>query len=180
VKVRGGDNIVTCFDVDGIYEVQKDSLIITIRRILKIKKNKTPLFIEPAVLFLAYMVDRQVKNLTLLHRLYGIDIFLEKKNWETCTSEDEEQTVVLSTLIDLMIAHFQPILGKLEKVPGPKEKIILRTCDLKKKYIKLEHRTKTFNDVRLENNSENMEKIQPMIESYKGRSRRIDESRLQN
>lgn len=77
VKVRGGDNIVTCFDIDGIYEVQKDSLIITIRRILKIKKNKTPLFIEPAVLFLAYMVDRQVKNLTLLHGLYGIDVFIE-------------------------------------------------------------------------------------------------------
>jgi len=49
----------------------------TIRRIFKIKKSKTLLFIEPALLLIAYVVDRQVKNLILLYGLYGIDIFIK-------------------------------------------------------------------------------------------------------
>lgn len=40
-------------------------------------KSKSPLFIEPAVLLIAYVVNRLVENLVFLHGLYGIDIFIE-------------------------------------------------------------------------------------------------------
>lgn len=51
----------------------------TIRRLLNIKKNKVPLFIEPSVLFLAYVIDLNRKNLIVLHGLYGIELIIT--NW---------------------------------------------------------------------------------------------------
>ena len=50
--------------------------MITIRRVIKITKNKVPFFIEPSVLFLAYVIDLKRKNLLLLHGVYGIDLLI--------------------------------------------------------------------------------------------------------
>jgi hypothetical protein len=66
-NLKGGENIVDCIKENGVYEVQKDSLMITIQRLLNIKKNKVPFFIEPSVLFLAYVIDQRIKNLRILH-----------------------------------------------------------------------------------------------------------------
>ena len=52
--------------------------------------------------------------------------------------------------------------------------------DFKNRYINLEHRTKTLADVRIEDHSKNMDLVQPIIENYENKNKKIHESRVQN
>lgn len=73
-KVRSGENIKECVSKESVYEVHYSSLILTINSMLKIKGNTNLIFIEPAVLFLAYMVDRKLKNTMLIKGMFGFKI----------------------------------------------------------------------------------------------------------
>ena len=54
--VRGGD-ILECVEETGIYEVEDPTLMFTIRKVLKLGQTDGPIFIEPAVLVLSYVVS---------------------------------------------------------------------------------------------------------------------------
>ena len=50
--------------------------MITIRRVLGIKTNKVPLFIEPSVLLFAYTIHQSLKNQIAFQGLYGIELLI--------------------------------------------------------------------------------------------------------
>lgn len=62
--LRGGD-ILECVEETGIYEVEDPALMLTIRKVLKLSQTDGPIFVEPAVLFLSYLVNQTFKNLAL-------------------------------------------------------------------------------------------------------------------
>jgi hypothetical protein len=53
--------------------------MITIGRLLNIKKNKVFLFREPSVLFLAYGIDLTIKNRIVLHELYKLELIITNR-----------------------------------------------------------------------------------------------------
>jgi len=55
-----GDDIVDSIERDGVYEVPNSSLMLTDRKLLKIKGNKLPIFAEPSIVFLAYVIDSRI------------------------------------------------------------------------------------------------------------------------
>jgi hypothetical protein len=259
-----GKILLIALKKNGVYEVQKDSLMITIRRLLNIKKNKVPLFIEPSVLFLAYVIDLRIKNLIILHGVYGLDLIvtngvqiiiksgisialmlllralqpiimipnlatyglsgvlsfvlltsndfkcdnyfyqlpqfiedgisyidrpvisnekiyvkghqdlpimkLDKIPTQICDNNSED--IALNKFIELIIDRFAPIIGKIQN--GSNSNLNTKTCDSSKRnYVKLEHRTKTLDDIRVENDSKNMEAVAPLIENYKKSNQKI-------
>ena len=266
-NVRGGENILDCIETDGVYEVQKDSLMITIRRVLKITKNKVPFFIEPSVLFLAYVINLKRKNLLLLHGVYGIDLLitdvvqialksgigiglmiflialqpilmipnlgavglgsllsfvlltsndfkcddyfyklpqfidgtsyierpvisnekiyvkgyqdlqimkLDKIPLQTCTNDPEH--IDMNKFVEIIIQRLGPIMGKLQSGSNLNlnQKTEIRTCvSNKRNYVKLEHRTKTLDDVKVENDSTNMEQVTPLIHTFEEHSKKM-------
>jgi len=104
-SLKGGDNIMDCIEINGVYEIQKESLMVTIRRILNIKNNKVPLFIEPPVLFLAYVLDRNLKNLIVFQGLRGAEIILTNVR-----STIAKGTIGVSvTLLLMALQHFTQI-----------------------------------------------------------------------
>lgn len=56
-NVRGGENILNCIEHNGVYKVEKASLMITIRWVFGISKNKVSLLIDAAVLLFTYMIN---------------------------------------------------------------------------------------------------------------------------
>jgi len=244
--------------------------MIAIRRILNIKKNKVPLFIEPAVLFLAYVIDRNIKNLIVLYGIQGIKIIitnvvrivvkssigidiildlialqpfvtivnlgaigvggilsfvlltgsdfkcenyfyklphfiedgtsyierpvisnekiyvkghqdlqimkLDKIPTQTCTNIPEHIDLDLYKYVELIIKRFGPIMGKLESGSNPNlnKETETRTCvSNKRNYVKLKHRTKMLDDVRVENDSTNMNKVVSLIAGYEKYNKRV-------
>jgi len=74
MNVKGGD-IVDCIAIDGVYEVQDPSLILTIRDMLKLGIPKNPLFLEVSILFMAYVYNNRHIT-TLFHK--GLQIYFEQ------------------------------------------------------------------------------------------------------
>lgn len=242
--------------------------MITIRRLLNIKKNKVPLFIEPSVLFLTYVIDLRIKNLIILHGVYGLDLIvtngvqiiiksgisialmlllralqpiimipnlatyglsgvlgfvlltsndfkcdnyfyqlpqftedgifymdrpvicnekiyvkghqdlpimkLDKIPTQICDNNSED--IALNKFIELIINRFAPIMGKIQNGSNSNlnKEIKRKNCDSSKRnYVKLEHRTKTLDNIRVENDSKNMEAVAPLIENYKKSNQKI-------
>lgn len=61
-NVCGGEYILNCIQYNRVYEIEEDSLIITIRRGLGIRKNKAPLFLAPAVLLFDYTIEQSLNQ----------------------------------------------------------------------------------------------------------------------
>jgi len=75
------------------------------------------------------------------------------------------------------LQNFQPMLGLLE-VPKVKAKIKTRYCQFKKTYSPLKHRTYTWNVLRVEDDSETLEKAELMIKRYSERRKQTKEKRI--
>ena len=54
----------------------------------------------------------------------------------------------------------------------------MKSCVSKKTYIPLYHRTKTLKDMRIKNDSETLEKVEPRVERFRQKRVRIMENRL--
>ena len=77
-----------------------------------------------------------------------------------------------------MVHRYGPVLGNTQSASSPKlnekTEIKTRTCVSNKgNSIELKHRTKTLDDVRVENDTKNIEQVLPMSNSYEKANKRI-------
>jgi len=99
---------------------------------------------------------------------------LDKMPMQTCINDSEHINV--NKLIELMVKRFGYIMKPQQSGSNPTlaEETKRRTCvSNQRRYVKLEHRTKTLDDIKKENDSTNMEKVAPLIDTYEKRSQKI-------
>lgn len=65
-ELIGGDfslSIDGCVDGNAVYEIEDPSLILTLGKILKIKGDRLPLFVEAPLLILAHLINGEIQNI---------------------------------------------------------------------------------------------------------------------
>ena len=90
---------------------------------------------------------------------------------QTCTNVPEHSGITMNKLIETMVHPYGLVLGNIPSASSSKlnekTEIKTRTCvSNKRNYIELKHRTKTLDDIRVENDTKNMEQVTPLVNSY--------------
>jgi hypothetical protein len=85
--------------------------------------------------------------------------------------EEAEIYILDRATNDVCVSEFKPLEIKKSSLRPETQHHIIRKCE--KKYVPLNERTKTLNDVKKNDSTENREKASPYIERYQNRRKQI-------
>jgi hypothetical protein len=132
-----------------------------------------PQFVEDGISYIDRPVVSNEKIYVKGHQDLPI-MKLDKIPTQICDNNSED--INLNKFIELIITRFAPIMGKIQDSSNSnlKKETKTKTCNSSKRnYVKFEHRTKTLDDIRVENDSTNMEAVAPLIENYKKYTQKV-------
>jgi hypothetical protein len=134
---------------------------------------KLPQFMEDGTSYIERPVISNEKIYVKGHQDLQI-MKLDKIPLQTCTNDPEH--IDINKFVEIIIQRLGPIMGNLQSGSNPNlnEKTEIRTCvSNKRNYVKLEHSTKTLDDVKVENDSTNMEQVTPLIHTFEEHSKKM-------